>query len=158
MEIFTIEMIWYIFSVTCLLLYYVYVSKKDWEKFRKEIKGWEEWSEIERGAYNRLLDHSNWLDSSLKRMSFKYEEEKKIKENILVQARNWKRLYLLKEKQLEFYSELLNEVEAKNKDLHKKIVNDSRPLQGAKKTWKIKKPNTISRSQVYRRKKEVCEQ
>lgn len=157
MEIFTIEMIWYIFSVTCLLLYYVYVSKKDWEKFRKEIKGWEEWSEIERGAYNRLLDHSNWLDSSLKRMSFKYEEEKNLKENILEQARLWKNRFERMKRVSDFIEEKANLLEFKNKELHKKIVNDSRPLQGAKKTWKIKKPNTISRSQVYRRKKEVCE-
>lgn len=156
MEIFTIEMIWYIFTVTCLLLYYVYVSKKDWEKFRKEIDSWKKQCKWEQDEYNSLHKHASWLDSSLKRMSFKYEEEKNKKEKILEQARKWKSMFLLKEKQLELHNEILNELDAKNKELHKKIVNDSRPLQGVKKTWKIKKPNTISRSQVYRRKKEVC--
>lgn len=156
MEIFSIGILWYSFTAVCLVAFYLYFLNKDREKYEKEIKEWEEAYKFSNGCYDRLLDHSNWLDSSLKRMSFKYEEEKNKKEKILEQARKWKSMFLLKEKQLELHNEILNELDAKNKELHKKIVNDSRPLQGVKKTWKIKKPNTISRSQVYRRKKEVC--
>lgn len=158
MEIFTIEMIWYIFSVTCLLLYYVYVSKKDWKKYQAEINDWKRQCKWEQDEYNSLHKHAEWLDSALRRVTLRYEEEKNKKEKILEQARYWKSRYLKLEKMVVFLMEQSQRLDLKNKELHKKIVNDSRPLQGAKKTWKIKKPNTISRSQVYRRKKEVCEQ
>lgn len=157
MEIFTAEMMWYIATAIALVCSYVYFARVDRKKYQDEINGWEKSYNWLNGEYTRLQNHSNWLDSSLKRMTFKYDEEVKIKGRILEQARLWKAKYERAEHQITQLEDCIQVMDFKNKELHKKIINDSRPLQGTKKTWKIKKPNTISRSQVYRRKKEVCE-
>lgn len=155
MEIYLI--MWYIVSAIGLSAFYLYLSRKDGKKYQAEINDWKRQCKWEQDEYNSLHKHAEWLDSALRRVTLRYEEEKKVKENILVQARKWKAKYDTLKRLTDFLEEKSNLLEFKNKELHKKIVNDSRPLQGTKKTWKIKKPNTISRSQVYRRKKEVCE-
>lgn len=157
MEIFTIELIWYIFTAIVLSRMFVYFLEKEKKLSKLEIDKWIRWYNEEAEDYKNLLKHSNWLDSSLKRMAFKYDQSEHVKEKILEQARLWKMKFEKAEQLISFMEDKMQRMDLKNKELHKKIINDSRPLQGTKKTWKIKKPNTISRSQVYRRKKEVCE-
>lgn len=154
MEILTAEFVLYLITVVAFCGCYIYLHEN-------EIAKWANWYDDLTKSYLDLKTHSDWLDSSLKYSERKRAEAEKRCDKILEQARNWKRKFENKEWQVDILNQVIvrqesekEELDEKNKELHKKIVNDSRPLQGTKKTWKIKKPDTISRSQIFRRKKE----